>query len=100
MVVNGLIAACTEQGLQLLGQHGAHAYGVELDQVREHLAKLALQVLAVLLHLHLHVLSSEQGIKGCIGSGLDIGWEMLRQVVDTLGHQVFIQLVENVLDER
>ena len=97
MTIDGLVAAAsTCQRFQLVGQHTAHSHRIHLYQLWEHLAELARQVLPVLLHLSDEVLASQQRVETSIGSRVDIGRQVLRQVVDTVGQQVFVQLVKYV----
>ena len=101
MAVDGFVAACCLcQGLQLSGQHVAHADRILFYQFREHLAERSRQVVAVLLHLSHHMLTGQQGIESSIGRGVDIGRQVRRQVVDGFRQQVFVELAEDVLDQR
>ena len=99
MVVDGLVASAgTCQRLHLVSQHTAHTHRVHLEQFREHRAKLARHVFPVLLHLADEVFARQQRVETCIDSRVDIGRQVLRQVVNALRHQVLVQLVKDVPD--
>ena len=96
VAVNGLVVACAQQRLQLLGQHSAHAHRVELYQFGKQLAKLAAEVLTVLLHLCREMLIGQQTVEMGVCCRVYVGGQMLHQVVYTLGHHVLVQLVEDI----
>ena len=99
MVVNGLVASTgTCQRLQLVSQHAAHAHRVHLEQFREHRAELARHVFPILLHLAYKVFARQQRVEACIDSRVDIGRQVLRQVVNALRHQVLVQSVKDITD--
>ena len=83
----------------MVNDNVTHAYRVELNEFGKHAAELTLQVVVVLLHLLQEVFSSQQSIEMRIRCCVDIGWEMGHHVVDSLRHQLFVNLVEQVLDE-
>ena len=96
MPFDGLIAASAHQRLHLFGQHVAHAHGVHLDEVGKHFSELAGQFVAVLLHLLREVFAGQQRVEPCVDRSIDIGGQMLRHIVDGIGHQFFVQLIEDV----
>ena len=99
MPIDGLVTATgTCQRLQLVSQHVAHSQRVHLDQLWEHLAELARQVLSVLLHLAGEMFPCQQRVEPCIDSGVDIGGQVLCQVVNAIGQQVFVQSVKDIAD--
>ena len=86
MSVDGLIAtAGIGQRLHLFSQYTAHSHRVHLDQLWEHFAELTRQVFTVLLHLADKVFASQQRVETSINSGVDIGRQVLRQVVNAVG---------------
>ena len=96
MVINGFVVASTHHGCQLFCQYATHAHRVHLDEFREHAAKLARQVVTVLLHLTHEMLAGEQGVKPRIGRGVNIGGNVFRHIVNGIRHQVFVQAVEHI----
>ena len=101
MTLDGLVraASCTQQRHHLFCQHVAHADGVHLDELREHLAELTRQVLTVLLHLCGHAFTRQQRVEACVGRRVDIGGEVLLHIVHTVGHQIIRQTIEDVADD-
>ena len=96
MAVDGLITSSrTYQRFHLSSQHCAHAHRVRQNQFGEHLAKFARQVLTVLQHLPGKVFACQQCVEPCVGRSVYVCGQMLRQVVYTIGYQVFVQPVED-----
>ena len=100
MSVQRLIVASAQQWFQLLCQNGAHAYRVHLNQFREHFTYLACQVLTILVHLLHHVFLTHQCVETLVSLRINVGRQMLHHVVNAFGHQVFAQLIEDILHQR
>lgn len=100
MIVHHQVSATAQQRRHLFGQNVAHAHGVELDEFGKHLAELALQVVTVLLHLPGEVFTRQQGIETCVHRCIDIGRQVGCHVVNALGQQILVYLIEQVLYQR
>ena len=99
VVVYCLIVAGTQQGLHLLCQHVAHTYRIDLNHLWEHLAYLACQVVAVLLHLLGHVICGKQRVEPLVCLRVDIRRQVFHHIVYSIRHEVFAQLIEHVFYE-
>ena len=79
VTVDGLVAAGarTQQGRHLLCEQRAQSDGVELDQFREHLSELSLQVFLVLKHLTGEVPWCQHRVEAGIDRRVDICRQMV-----------------------